>query len=270
LSNDRLASDLLESVGFLNAVKIVLDFLTEGEPSTDRLDTFSKGFRPDDNFLESLKRVSLSEDLLESGIILIESLAGEKGSADILDCLSGVSRPAETLLELVTDSTPLSYLLESLSGSSRCSETLLENIACAEFSVDLDSLCLSADILIEFTTDAKRSANLLGSFSDVSLSTEIFPENLEDFRRSAGFLEPVIGASRLAESCPEPLIDNKRSVDLESFSEVSRLVETPLESLSAIIFSAYGLLECLRISARSAEVLMILCRAVDSSTWLYL
>jgi hypothetical protein len=88
LSNGRRSSDLLESVGFLNPVKIVLEFLTESERSTDLLEFFSNACRSADNFLESLKRNALSESLLESVVILIESLACEKGPSDVLDCLS--------------------------------------------------------------------------------------------------------------------------------------------------------------------------------------
>jgi hypothetical protein len=67
----------------------------------------------------------LSESFLDSGVILVESLACEKGSSDILDCLSDVRRVAETLLEFLLDSKPSSYLLEFLSGISCFSETLL-------------------------------------------------------------------------------------------------------------------------------------------------
>jgi hypothetical protein len=125
LSDDRRSSGLLEPVGFLSPVEIDLEFLTESERSTDRIEFFSNACRSADNFLESLKRNALSESLLESGVILIVSIACEKGLSDILDCLSDVRRAAETLLDFLIDAKPSSYLLEFLSGISRFSETLL-------------------------------------------------------------------------------------------------------------------------------------------------
>jgi hypothetical protein len=163
--------------------------------------------------LESLKRNALSESLLESGVILIVSIACEKGSSGILDCLSDVRRVVKTLLE--------------------------------------------------FLIGAKPS-------SDVSLSVENFPENFAEFRRSVSFLGNVIGVRCLAETFLDSLVDTNPLVDLESFSEAIRLVETSLESVSAIMFSACCLLESLRTSARSAEVLMRLCPAIDSVMWLFI